>query len=63
MSRFQAGALVVYGNLGVHEVEGVGLHPGLQRLQAAVPGLPETGGYQSAQRGVHRLRSLCGHLP
>ena len=25
MSRFQAGALVVYGNLGVHEVEGVGL--------------------------------------
>ncbi len=22
MSRFQAGALVVYGNLGVHEVEG-----------------------------------------
>ena len=25
MSRFQAGALVIYGNLGVHEVEGVGL--------------------------------------
>lgn len=25
MSRFQAGALVVYGNLGVHEVEAVGL--------------------------------------
>lgn len=25
MSRFQAGALVVYGNLGVHEVEEVGL--------------------------------------
>lgn len=25
MARFQAGALVVYGNLGVHEVEGVGL--------------------------------------
>ena len=25
MSRFQAGALVVYGNLWVHEVEGVGL--------------------------------------
>lgn len=25
MSRFQAGALVVYGNLGVHEVETVGL--------------------------------------
>ena len=25
MSRFQAGALVVYGNLGVHEVENVGL--------------------------------------
>ena len=25
MSRFQAGSLVVYGNLGVHEVEGVGL--------------------------------------
>ena len=25
MSRFQAGALVVYGNLGVHEVEGIGL--------------------------------------
>ena len=25
MSRFQAGALVVYGNLGVHEVEGVWL--------------------------------------
>ena len=25
MSRFQAGALVVYGNLGVHEVESVGL--------------------------------------
>lgn len=25
MSRFQTGALVVYGNLGVHEVEGVGL--------------------------------------
>ena len=25
MSRFQAGALVVYGNLGVHEVEDVGL--------------------------------------
>lgn len=25
MSRFQAGALVVYGNLGVHEVERVGL--------------------------------------
>lgn len=25
MLRFQAGALVVYGNLGVHEVEGVGL--------------------------------------
>lgn len=24
MSRFQAGALVVYGNLGVHEVEGSG---------------------------------------
>ena len=25
MSRFQAGALLVYGNLGVHEVEAVGL--------------------------------------
>lgn len=25
MSRFQVGALVVYGNLGVHEVKGVGL--------------------------------------
>lgn len=25
MSRFQAGALVIYGNLGVHEVEDVGL--------------------------------------
>lgn len=25
MSRFQVGALVVYGNLGVHEVEDVGL--------------------------------------
>ncbi len=25
MARFQAGALVVYGNLGVHEVEGIGL--------------------------------------
>ena len=25
MARFQAGALVVYGNLGGHEVEGVGL--------------------------------------
>lgn len=25
MSRFQVGALVVYGNLGVHAVEGVGL--------------------------------------
>lgn len=25
MSRFHAGELVVYGNLGVHEVEGVGL--------------------------------------
>lgn len=25
MARFQAGVLVVYGNLGVHEVEGVGL--------------------------------------
>ena len=25
MSRFQAGALVVYGNLGVHEIESVGL--------------------------------------
>ena len=25
MARFQAGALVVYGNLGVHEVEWVGL--------------------------------------
>ena len=24
MARFQAGALVVYGNLGVHEVEGIG---------------------------------------
>ena len=25
MARFQAGALVVYGNLGVHEVEWIGL--------------------------------------
>lgn len=31
------------------------LHPGLQRLQAAVPGVPEAGGKQPAQRGVHRL--------
>ena len=31
------------------------LHPGLQRLQAAVPGVPEAGGNQPAQRGVHRL--------
>ena len=32
-----------------------GLHPGLQCLQAAVPGVPEAGGKQPAQRGVHRL--------
>ena len=31
------------------------LHPGLQCLQAAVPGVPEAGGKQPAQRGVHRL--------
>ena len=32
-----------------------GLHPGLQCLQTAVPGVPEAGGKQPAQRGVHRL--------
>ena len=32
-----------------------GLHSGLQCLQAAVPGVPEAGGKQPAQRGVHRL--------
>ena len=32
-----------------------GLRPGLQCLQAAVPGVPEAGGKQPAQRGVHRL--------
>lgn len=31
------------------------LHPGLQCLQAAVPGVPEAGGNQPAQRGMHRL--------
>ena len=34
---------------------GMALHPGLQRLQAAVPGVPEAGGNQPAQRGMHRL--------
>ena len=32
-----------------------GLRPGLQCLQAAVPGVPEAGGNQPAQRGMHRL--------
>ena len=31
------------------------LHPGLQCLQTAVPGVPEAGGNQPAQRGVHCL--------
>lgn len=31
------------------------LHPGVQCLQAAVPGVPEAGGKQPAQRGMHRL--------
>lgn len=43
MSRFQAGALVVYGNLGVHEVEGVGLR---EELAVVFGESPEEAGRQ-----------------